>query len=164
MDEWTPQSLETAQLLAGLEAEQEMRLHGREALYELGTAERVAAGTAIEGLRYEGSEEEGERTVLNFSCARNDSRLRPGSRVRLSQGDPRRAVARLELVGDHFDGKRYLLRLSGSIEDPKALERAEGWVIDEDLFDLLELQKDILRRAEAAGLPAWLSGEEAAGI
>lgn len=164
MSDWTAQTAETAELLSGLEAEQESRLHGREALYELGTAERVGAGTAIEGLRYEGSEEEGERTVLNFSCERNDSRLRPGSRVRLSQGDPSRAIARLELVGDHFDGKRYFLRLSGPVEDPKALERAEGWVIDEDLFDLLELQKEILRRAEAAGLCVWLTGEEAAPV
>ena len=159
---WQPRTPEIAELLSLVEREHLARRETREAVYDKPLEERVASGLAVGGLRFEGAAKDGGETVLLFSAKRNDSRFRAGTRVRLSRGDARKAVARLELVGDRFDGKRYRFRLSGSVEDPRALDTAESWVIDEELCDLLEAQRELLRCAEEAGLAPWLAGTEKA--
>lgn len=156
---WEPRPGPLARLKSLLERESEAQAAGREAAYERPLEERVAAGTAIAGLRFVRSEPAGEQTLLVFSCDKNESRFRPGTRLRLSRGDPRSAVARLELVDDRHDGRSYLLRLSGPVAKPDALA-GEAWVADEDVFELLDVQLEILRLAERASLDAWLEGAE----
>jgi DNA replication ATP-dependent helicase Dna2 len=154
-------SPEIAALLEGVERRHLVRAEIREASYDRPLCERVASGVALDGLRYEGSAAEagGERVLL-FSGRRNDSRLRPGSRLRLSRGDARKPVARLELVGDRFEGGRYLFRLSGPVERTAELEAPGTWVFDEDEPDLLEAETEMLRLADKRGLGAWLCGAE----
>ena len=157
---WEPETPEIAQLLSLAEREHLARRETREAVYDKPLEERVASGFAVSGLRFESAAKDAGGTVLLFSAERNDSRFRAGTRVRLSRGDPRKAAACLELVGDSFDGRRYRFRLSGIVEDPHALDTAESWVIDEDMFDLLEAQRELLRCAEKAGLARWIAGAE----
>ncbi|MBI5244877.1 MAG: AAA family ATPase [Elusimicrobia bacterium] len=157
---WLPSAPEIAELFSLVEREHSARQESREAVYDRTLKERVASGLAVEGLRFEGEVREGKETALVFNAERNDSRFRPGTRLRLSRGDPRKAVARLELLSDRFDGKLYRFRLSGAVEDPRALDTAESWVLDEDLFDLLETQVALLRAAEKVGLSGWLAGSE----
>lgn len=161
---WEPQTPEIAGLSRRAERENEARQAGREAFYDRPVEERVAAGLAVAEAYCVGTERDGRDAVAIFRCRRNDSRFRPGTRLRVSRGDPRRSVARLELADDRFEGGQYELRLSGPIEDPKVLEGPDPWVLDEDVFDLLETELALLREAEERGLAPWLSGGEAANL
>jgi len=143
-----------------VELEYESQSATREALFDLPVSERVSSGMAIDSVRYRGTQQEGEQTLFVFSCGRNESKFRPGTRVRISRGDARRPAARLELVDDRHDGKEYVLRLAGRLEDAKALAGDEPWVLDEDSLDLLDAQLSILDRARGEGLGAWLEGTE----
>ncbi|HAH08237.1 MAG TPA: hypothetical protein DCM05_17215 [Elusimicrobia bacterium] len=157
---WQPETSEVGSLLSVVEQEHQMRRESREAVYDRPLEERVAAGLALQDLRFAGAVEDRAGVLLLFHGPRNDSRLRPGARLRLSRGDPRKAAALLELVSDRFDGQRYEFRLSGQVEDPASLDTEETWVLDEDLFDLYEAQVELLRCAEKVGLAGWLSGGE----
>jgi DNA replication ATP-dependent helicase Dna2 len=160
---WVPETPEIAALLSLAEREHMVRRESHEAAFDRPVEERAASGLAVQGLRYEGRIEEDGRPVYSFSAAKNDSRLRPGARLRLSRGDARHAVGRLELISDSYDGKRYLFRLTGSV-DEDALCMQDEWVIDEDVFDLLEAQTEILRCAERLGLSRWLAGDEPSSV
>jgi len=159
---WEPKSRELGALKSLLEREHEAQETSREALQERPVEERVAAGTAIEGAVYAGTEKDSGETLYVFTCAKNESRLRPGTRVRLSRGDAHGAVARLELVDDRRHEGRYILRLAGRVKDEAALEGSEPWVLDEDELDLLDIELAILGRAEKEGLDVWLAGAEGA--
>jgi DNA replication ATP-dependent helicase Dna2 len=158
--DWVPETPEIAELLEVAEREGMARRETHEAVYDRPLEDRVAAGLAVDGLRYEGESRERGEPMRVFSAPSNESRFRPGARLRLSHGDPRRPVARFELVHDRRDASGYRFVLSGSVEDPAVLESSEPWVLDEDVFDLLDLQREILRCAERVGLDAWLSGGE----
>ncbi|MBI5597562.1 MAG: AAA family ATPase [Elusimicrobia bacterium] len=138
-----------------------MRTKGREAFYDRPVEERVAAGLAIAEAFCVSVEGDGRDAVAVFRCRKNDSRFRPGTRLRVSRGDPRRALIRLELLDDSFDGRQYELRLSGQVEKPESLEGPDPWVLDEDVFDLLETELALMHAAEEEGLAPWLSGGEA---
>ncbi|MBI4423861.1 MAG: ATP-binding protein [Elusimicrobia bacterium] len=146
------------------EAERESlaQTEDRQLRYDQPVAARVAAGLAIDGLHFQATERGaagGETWV--FVCRRNDSRLRPGTRGRLSRGDPRRPAAHVEVLGDAFDGRQYLVRLAVvSREAGEDLASPEPWVLDEDQFDLLDLELAMLRRGREAGLGAWVEGGE----
>ncbi|MBI4345343.1 MAG: ATP-binding protein [Elusimicrobia bacterium] len=146
------------------DAEREsLHLHeDRAQRYDQPVEARVAAGLAIEGLRWVRTDRRPDAgAVYVFSAPRNESRLRPGQRARLSRGDPRRPAAHVEILDDSFDGVRYLLRLL--VVDLREGERLEGgdpWVLDEDHFDLLDLELAMLRRASEGGLGRWLEGDE----
>ncbi|HVE12658.1 MAG TPA: ATP-binding protein [Elusimicrobiota bacterium] len=159
---WTPQTRETAALKEALEREHLAQQEGLSAHYDRPVSERVASGLAVEGLVFQHVLREKEQDLLVFAAPKNDSRLRPGARLRLSQGDPRKPTAKVELVDDRYDGKKYIFRLSGGPEDATVFETAEPWVLDEDVFDLLDLQLEILEGAEKAGLASWLAGSESA--
>ncbi|MBI3299370.1 MAG: AAA family ATPase [Elusimicrobia bacterium] len=157
---WEPQTPEIAALSRRAERENEARQSGREAFYDRPVEERVKAGLAVAEAYCVSTEGDGREAVAVFRCRRNDSRFRPGTHLRVSRGDPRRSVARLELVDDRFEDGQYELRLSGPIENPAALEGPDPWVLDEDAFDLLEVELSLLREAEERGLAPWLSGGE----
>jgi DNA replication ATP-dependent helicase Dna2 len=122
--------------------------------------ERAASGMALPAVHYTGVEGEKDNRIFVFRCRKNASRFRPGTRLRLSRENPRKPVVRMELVDDRFDGKDYILRLSGSVEDPETLATAEPWVLDEDVFDLLDTQMSILNASQESHLDAWLAGTE----
>ncbi len=158
--DWEPATPEFAALEEFLQNEHLAQHATHEAVYDLSVEERVASGRTLDGVRYVRSEGEKSKKIFVFHCDKNASRFRPGTRVRLSRRDPRRPAARLELIEDRFDGKHYILRLSGTIEDEEALESADPWVLDEDVFDLLGTQLSILRAAEESHLGSWLDGTE----
>ncbi|HBL18386.1 MAG: hypothetical protein A2X36_14550 [Elusimicrobia bacterium GWA2_69_24] len=158
--DWVPETREISDLVSSMEREQSAHLQGREAAYDRPLEERVAAGTTVVDAYFRGTEEGSGKPVYVFCAERNDSRFRPGTRVRLSRGDPRCAAARLELLDDRYDGAHYWFRLGGHVEQPESLESSEPWVLDEDVFDLLDTQLSILREAESEGLAAWLAGTE----
>ncbi|MFH1725046.1 MAG: AAA domain-containing protein [Elusimicrobiota bacterium] len=158
---WEPETREVASLRSFLEREHQAHQQGREAQYDRPVDDRTASGSAIDRVFYTGVEE-GKQRLFVFSCRRNDSRFRPGTRVRVSRGDARQPLAILELVDDRYDGKKYVLRLSGQVSKPEAFESAEPWVLDEDVFDLLDVQLSILREAEQSGFADWLAGSEPA--
>jgi len=160
---WEPVTDSIAALRRFLEQEHHAQNSGREALYESPVEDRVKAGLAIDQAFSSGVEAQGGRRIFVFHSRRNDSRFRPGTRLRLSRGNPREAVATLELIEDRYDGKKYELRLSGQLEDESILESSEPWVLDEDIFDLLDVQLGILREAEEEGLSGWLDGDDAPG-
>lgn len=149
------------------ESERERRVHheGRQARWEQPVDVRVAAGNAIDGLEYRGAETrlDGAQVHL-FVCARNDSRLRPGTRGRLSAGDPLKPAAHVELLEDSFDGRAYSLRLAILAREPGAdLASGGPWVLDEDPFDAVDAELEWLRRARERGLGDWLEGREPPG-
>lgn len=151
---------EFASLRAFLEAEHAVQMESREGIYDRPVEDRVASGTAVDGAVFAGIEEDGTQSLYVFTCERNDSRFRPGTRVLLSRGDPRGAVGLLELVDDRHDGEKYVLRLSGQVRESDALDGPEPWTLDEAAHDLLELQLEILRRAQGEALGSWLAGTE----
>lgn len=148
-------------------ARESVLLHeDRQSRYDQPAAVRVAAGLAVDGLRYAQTERRADAgEVLVFLARRNDSRLRPGTRARLSLGDPRRPAAHVEILDDSYDGSQYVFRLLIVSREAKDKERdpfagSGEWVLDEDHFDLLDLELAMLRRAEEGGLESWLSGGE----
>lgn len=151
-----------ARLAGEAERESVVQHEGRESRYDQPVAARVAAGLAVAGLSYVSTErrpDSGEALV--FSCRANDSRLRPGTRGRLSNGDARKPTALVELLEDSFDGRRYLLKLLViSKESGASFTGAASWVLDEDAFDLLDVELGMLSAAEDAGLGEWLEGRE----
>jgi DNA replication ATP-dependent helicase Dna2 len=157
---WEAATPEFAQLEQFLVREHQAQNASHEAVYDLSVEERVSTGRALEGVKYLRTEGEKNKAVHVFSCPKNISRFRPGTRLRVSRQDPRRPVAQLELVEDRFDGKNYILKLGGTIEDPKCLEIDETWVLDEDIFDLLDTQMSILHAAQESDLGEWLGGIE----
>lgn len=157
---WEPSTPEVAALVRFAERENEARRMGREALYDRSVEERVAAGLAVAGAVCASVGKEGKDTVAVFHAKRNDSRFRPGTRLRVSRGDARRPAAQLELSDDRFVDGRYELRLTGLLEDPKVLEGPDPWVLDEDVFDLLDTELALLRKSEELDLAAWLGGGE----
>jgi DNA replication ATP-dependent helicase Dna2 len=160
---WEPSTESVAAIRRFLEQEHNAQNAGREAMYDAPVEDRVKAGLAIDRAFASGVEAQGRRKLFLFHSSRNDSRFRPGTRLRLSRGNPREAVAVLELVEDRYDGKKYEFRLSGQLEDETILESSEPWVLDEDIFDLLDAQLGILREAEEQGLADWLEGGEPSG-
>jgi len=157
---WEPETPEIDALRSFVEREHEAHQRGREAAYDRPVEERVASGTAVADVRFAGVDNDGRREMLIFRCPRNDSRFRPGTRLRLSRGDSRRCAGHLELIDDRFEGGEYIFRLAGVLEDPDVLDDPGPWVLDEDVFDLLDVQLAILRDAEEAGLADWLAGTE----
>lgn len=153
-------------LAAFAEREAKAHFHDHEQRYDQPVETRVAAGTAIDGLVYQGREPwRGVGDCLIFHAAHNDSRLRPGSRLRLSRGDARKPAAKVELIDDHFDGRKYVFHLAllakeAASDGKLAFDGPEPWVLDEDVFDLLDVELQMLREAEAAGLERWLDGKE----
>ncbi|MCX5788457.1 MAG: ATP-binding protein, partial [Elusimicrobia bacterium] len=121
---------------------------------------------AVAGLAFVGRERRPDSgAVLVFSTAKNDSRLRPGTRGRLSCGDPRRPAAFVELLEDSFDGRDYQLKLLVVSQNADAVfDGSETWVLDEDVFDLLDVELGMLREAERAGLEEWIEGREPARL
>ena len=159
---WEPGTREFTAIKEALEREQWARQEGLMALYDRPVSERAAAGLAVEGLVFQKVERDREQDLLVFAARKNDSRFRPGAKLRLSQGDPRKSIARVELVDDRYDGKKYLFRLCGGPEDTSVFETSDFWVLDEDVFDLLDVQLDILQKAEKGGFASWLDGTEPA--
>ncbi|TBR20482.1 hypothetical protein EPO15_13095, partial [bacterium] len=157
---WEAQTPEIAALVRFAERENAARQLGREAFYDLPVEERVKSGLALAGAVCASVEKDGNAQVAVFHVKKNDSRFRPGTRVRVSRGDPRRAAAHLELTDDRFVDGHYELRLVGVIESPAALEGPDPWVLDEDVFDLLETEIALLRKAEEDGRASWLGGGE----
>lgn len=157
---WEPATPEIAALVRFAERENAARQLGREAFYDLPVEERVKSGLALAGAVCRSVEKEGKDHVAVFHVKKNDSRFRPGTRVRVSRGDPRRATAHLELTDDRFVDGHYELRLVGVMENAKTLEGPDPWVLDEDVFDLLETEIALLRKAEEDGRAGWLSGGE----
>ncbi|MFH2204795.1 MAG: ATP-binding protein [Elusimicrobiota bacterium] len=157
---WEPATPEIASIEEFLQQEHQAQSASHEALYDLPVEDRVAAGRALDGVRYVRAEGEESKLVHVFRCAKNNSRFRPGTRLRLSRRDPRRPAARMELVEDRYDGKEFILRLSGAVENPEELISAETWVLDEEVFDLLGAQLSILHAAQESSLGEWLAGEE----
>lgn len=153
-------------LAAEAERESRVQFEGFRSRYDQPVCARVAAGLAIEGLRYIRAEvrpDAGE--VLVFAAPKNESRLRPGQRARLSLGDPHRPAARVEILEDGFDGGQHVLRLLvAAREEGATLATADPWVLDEDSIELLDVELDILRRAREAGLASWLRGDEPASL
>lgn len=155
---WEPSTDSIAALRRFLEREHFAQNAGREAMYDQPVEDRVKAGIAIDQAFASGVETQGNKKIFLFHSRRNDSKFRPGTRLRLSRGDARNPTAVLELIEDRYDGKKYELRLAGQLEDEGALQSSEPWVLDEDVFDLLDAQLSILREAEEEGLAPWLEG------
>ena len=157
---WEPSSDSIAALRRFLEREHHAQNAGREAMYDSPIEDRVKAGIAIDQVFASGVEQQGNRKILIFHSRRNDSKFRPGTRLRLSRGDARTPIAVLELIEDRYDGKKYEFRLSGNLEDESVLESSEPFILDEDVFDLLDAQLSMLREAEEEGLSEWIEGGE----
>ncbi|PCI40022.1 MAG: hypothetical protein COB53_02255 [Elusimicrobia bacterium] len=157
---WEPNSDSIAALRRFLEREHHSQNAGREAMYDSPIEDRVKAGIAVDQVFSSGVEPQGRRKIFIFHSRRNDSKFRPGTRLRLSRGDARSPTAVLELIEDRYDGKKYEFRLVGQLEDESILESSEPWVLDEDVFDLLDAQLAILREAEEEGHDLWIEGED----
>ncbi len=157
---WEPVTDSIAALRRFLEREHHAQNAGREAMYDSPIEDRVKAGIAVDQVFASGVEPQGNRKIFIFHSRRNDSKFRAGTRLRLSRGDARAPAAVLELIEDRYDGKKYEFRLSGKLEDESILESSEPWVLDEDIFDLLDAQLSILREAEEEGLSAWIEGND----
>ncbi|MBI5201946.1 MAG: ATP-binding protein, partial [Elusimicrobia bacterium] len=149
-------------LAAEAERESLLQHEDRRSRYDQPVSARVAAGLAIDGLLYRATERRADAgEVFVFSAPRNESRLRPGQRARLSKGDPRHPSAHVEILDDAYDGAKHVLRLV--VVDKKegeSLATADPWVLDEDHFDLLDVELAMLERASQKGLDRWLQGEE----
>ncbi len=104
--------------------------------------ERVAAGTALDGLRFLGLQPDG---LLEFTCALNQSRFREGDTLCLNRGSPffqPNANVTLEIDDE--------THLTFRLDDPQALDlqmlHAEptGWVLDQSYLDLSHYVLDAL--------------------
>lgn len=94
--------------------------------------ERVERGTCLDGLIFQGVDDRGR---ARFRHAGNDSRLREGDMVRLSQDTPLTGI-QASLYREEL-GELWLWRESGFSAEMFA-GQASGWVIDEDFADLRE--------------------------
>ncbi len=145
-------------LLRVIQRKHEAGLAEKRLRYAAELSLRVAAGTALDGLRFLGSERQGGAEELLFACPRNDSRLRPGSRLLLSRGDPSRPAARVELVDDRVENGGCVLRLALLAREDGSAWSGDGWVLDEDHVDLRGIELSILDLSAEAGLESWLEG------
>ena len=108
--------------------------------------DRIAAGHAIEGAHFVGMTPAG---LLEFECARNQSRFREGDLLCLHRGSPFFQPS-FTLTLELDDETRLLAACApdgGPVDFQILNEQPDGWIIDEGYLDLSQFVLDALNQA-----------------
>lgn len=124
--------------------ERDARRQQIEAQWARPLPDRIAAGHAIEGVRFAGVTPGG---LLEFECARNGSRFREGDALCLHRGSPFFQPA-FNLTLELDDETRLLAFPDGGPIDFQLLaQQPDGWIMDEGYLDLSGFVLDALDQA-----------------